>query len=116
MASIKSRVDRLEGRGKDGKRPMHLLRDVEVREGESLESAVSRAAKKTGIDSEYVGYVDLEHRPSHLQLEYDGWLGHGVRLNGYKGPKENLQSWIRDGMAPHEWWLKQLEKSEKTLS
>ncbi len=55
MASIKSRVDRLEGRGKDGKRPMHLLWNVEVRKGESLESAVSRAAKKAGIDPEYVG-------------------------------------------------------------
>ncbi len=110
MANIRSRVDRLEGKGKYGNRVMHLLWNVKVRDGESLKRAVSRAAKKAGIDPDDVGYVSLEHRPSHLQLEYDGWLGHGVRLNGYKGSKENLQGWIRDGMAPSEWWLKQREK------
>ena len=105
MASIKSRVDRLEGRGKHGMRAMHLLRNVKVRKGESLKSALRRAAKKAGIDPEDVGYVSLEHRPSHLQLEYNGWLGHNVRVNGYEGPVEKLQGWIRDGLPPHEWWL-----------
>ena len=106
MANIRSRVDRLEGRGSHGKVVMHLLRNVKVRKGESLKSALSRAAKKAGIDPEDVGYVSLEHRPSHLQLEYDGWLGHNVRVNGYEGPVEKLQGWIRDGLPPREWWLK----------
>ncbi len=105
MANIRSRIDRLEGKGSHGKVVMHLLRNVKVRDGESLKRAVSRAAKKAGIDPEDVGCVSLERKPSHLQLEYESWLGHDVRVNGYTGPVEKLQGWIRDGLPPHEWWL-----------
>ena len=106
MANIRSRIDRLEGKGSHGKVVMHLLRNVKVRDGESLKRAVSRAAKKAGIDPEDVGCVSLERKPSHLQLEYESWLGHDVRVNGYTGRVEDLQGWIRDGLPPYEWWLK----------
>ncbi len=112
MASIKARVDKLEGRGKYGRRAMHILRDVTVREGESLENAVSRAANAIGLDFEDIGYVELDRNPPHLELEYESWLGFGVRFNGYTGPIDKLEGYLRDGLPPHEWYLEQRRNEE----
>lgn len=91
MANLKSRIAKLEA--KSGVGQMHYLR-VQVRAGESLENALNRAAKSKGIAPEDVGYVHLYGETSHLQVDYDSRVFNGLRVNGYKGPLEDVRGYV----------------------
>jgi hypothetical protein len=107
MANLKSRIAKLEAEAGVGQK--HYL-NVHVRAGESLENALNRAAKAKGIAPEDVGYVELDGTFEHLDLELDDddWLCKGLRVNGYKGPIQDLR-----GYLTWEEWLEELRRPDE---